>query len=200
MVPRNRSHQLPKPASARACLDAVRRVHRHNDIVMCPAPSISRLVTGLLAEYIRVHGPESLIPSRREPLTNQQTSAILGAGHDEPVRVGNRIVDWEAPFWVSFAAFLTTLRHSGSRKADLLDHTAADFSAASMTRRNLKWRISGVTYDSPPAVALRDLRVGDCAILLPGCTKSDPFALHFGDRPMYLPFLPDDPTNAAFRL
>ena len=200
MVPRNRSHQLPKPASARACLDAVRRVHRHNDIIMCPAPSISRLVTGLLAEYIRVHGPESLIPSRREPLTNPQTSAILGVGHAEPVRVGNRIVDWEASFWVSFAAFLTTLRHSGSRKADLLDHTAADFNAASMTRRNLKWRIRGVTYDSPPAVALRDLRVGDCAILLPGCTKSDPFALHFGDRPMYLPFLPDDPTNAAFRL
>ena len=101
---------------------------------------------------------------------------------------------------MSFAAFLTTLRHSGSRKADLLDHTAADFNAASMTRRNLKWRIRGVTYDSPPAVALRDLRKGDCAILLPGCTKSDPFALHFGDRPMYLPYLPDDPTNAAFRL
>ena len=200
MVPRNRSHQLPKPASARACLDAVRRVHRHNDIIMCPAPSISRLVTGLLTEYVRVHGPESLIPSRREPLTNQQTSAILGVGHDEPVRVGYRIVDWDATYWVSFAAFLTTLRHSGSRKADLLDHTAADFNAASMTRRNLKWRIRGVTYDSPPAVALRDLREGDCAILLPGCTKSDPFALHFGDRPMYLPFLPDDPTNAAFRL
>ena len=69
-----------------------------------------------------------------------------------------------------------------------------------MTRRNLKWFIRGVTYDSPPAVALRDLRKGDCAILLPGCTKSDPIALHFGDRPMYLPYLPDDPTNAAFRL
>ena len=69
-----------------------------------------------------------------------------------------------------------------------------------MTRRNLKWFIRGVTYDSPPAVALRDLREGDCAILLPGCTKSDPFALHFGDRPMYLPYRPDDPTNAAFRL
>ena len=129
---------------ARACLDAVRRVHRHNDIIMCPAPSISRLLTGLLSKYIRVHGPESLIPSRREPLTNQPTSAILGLGRTEPVRVGHRIADWEASFWVSFAAFLTILRHSGSRKADLLDHSAADFNAASMTRRNLKWRISGV--------------------------------------------------------
>ena len=50
---------------------------------------------------------------------------------------------------MSFAAFLTTLQHSGSRKADLLDHTAADFNATSMTRRNVKWRIRGVTYGSP---------------------------------------------------
>ena len=215
MVPRNRSHQLPKPASARACLDAVRRVHRYNDIVMCPAPSVSRLVTGLLAEYVRVHGPESLIPSRREPLTNEQTARILAVGlmdassasvhsssRNAPstVRIGNRIVDWSSPFWCSFAAFLTTLRHSGSRKADLLDHSDADFDAASMSRRNLKWRIRGVLYENPPSVALRDLGPGDCAVLIPGCTKSDPFALHFGDRPIYLPYLPDDPTNAASRL
>ena len=44
------------------------------------------------------------------------------------------------------------------------------------------------------------VRAGDCTILLPGCTKSDPFALHFGDRPIYLPYLPDDPTNAVNRL
>jgi hypothetical protein len=98
------------------------------------------------------------------------------------------------------AAFLTTFRHSGSRKTDLLDHTATDVNAASRTRRNVKWRIRGVTYDSPSVVALRHLRKGDCAVLLPGSTKNDPFALHFGDRPTYLPFLPDDPTNAAFRL
>ena len=116
--------------------------------------------------------------------------------------MGHHIADWEASFWVSFAAFRTILRHSGFRNSDLLDHSAADFNAASMTRRNLKWRISGVkfAYESPPAVALGDLRAGDCAILIPGCTKSDPFALHFGDRPMCTPNLPGDPTNAAFRL
>lgn len=204
MVPRNRSSRLPKPASARACLDAVRRVHRQNDINMCPAPSIGRLVTGLLKEYIRVHGPECLTPSRREPLTNDQTAAILAVESTDSgkkaVRIGNRIVDWDTPFWISFAALLTTVRHTGARKADLLCHSEADFDNSAMSRSNLKWRIRGVNYDNPLPVALRDIQRGDCAVLIPGCTKSDPFALHFGDRPMYLPYLPDDPTNAAARL
>ena len=44
---------------------------------MCPAPSITRLVHGLLTEYVRIHGPECLIPDRREPLTNEMTAAII---------------------------------------------------------------------------------------------------------------------------
>ena len=214
MTPRNRSHKLPKPASARACLDAVCRVHRHNDINMCPAPSITRLVHGLLTEYVRIHGPECLIPNRREPLTNEMTAAILAIGtireiigpprspvtRTDLTRVGHRFVDWETPFWASFAALLTTLRHTGARKADLLSYDDDDFDHSSMTRANLKWRISGSTYSSPLPIALRDLQRGDCAIIVPGCTKSDPFALHFGDKPMYLPYLPNDPTNAAARL
>ena len=37
---------------------------------------------------------------------------------------------------------------------------------------------------------LRALGPGDAAVLIPGCTKADPFAIMFGDKPMYLEFDP----------
>ena len=37
----------------------------------------------------------------------------------------------------------------------------------------------------------------DAAIIIPGCTKAGPFAVMFGDKPIYLPFHPTDPCNAA---
>ena len=37
-------------------------------------------------------------------------------------------------------------------------------------------------------------------MLIPGCSESDPFALFFGSSPMYLPYTPDDNTNAAAAL
>ena len=48
MIPRNRAHKTAKPASARACLDCVRRVHKHSDIAMCPAPSVALMLRGLV--------------------------------------------------------------------------------------------------------------------------------------------------------
>ena len=37
IVPKNRAHKTAKPASARACLDCERRIHKHSDIAMCMA-------------------------------------------------------------------------------------------------------------------------------------------------------------------
>ena len=137
MKPRNRAHKAAKPQSARGPLDAVRRIHKRNDIRMCDAPSVTLLLRGLLDDYVRLHGTETLIPQRREPLTNEHTERLLSPAN-EGMKVGRRRINWRQPFWISFAAFLTTLRHSGSRKADLLDVVVSDFCLSSMTRRNLK--------------------------------------------------------------
>ena len=78
MVPRNRAHHIAKPASARSCLDSVRRVHKCMDIVMCPAPSVALVLKGLMDEYVHLHGAEILAPKRREPLINEQTTLLIG--------------------------------------------------------------------------------------------------------------------------
>lgn len=132
MVPRNRAHKTAKPASARACLDCVRRVHKHSDIAMCPAPSVALMLRSHVDEYVHIHGDECLVPHRREPLTNEKTRAILTIA--PRTKLGVRVIDWASPMFVNFAAFLTTLRQSGSRKADLLSVTPEEFDRASMTR------------------------------------------------------------------
>ena len=198
MVPRNRAHHTAKPASARSCLDSVRRVHKHMDIVMCPAPSVALVLKGLMDEYVHLHGAEILVPKRREPLTNEQTMKLLSIATG--TKLGKHAVDWSSPLFVNFAAFLTTLRHSGSRKADLLCVAPEDFDPSSMSKWNLKWFVDGEIVDCPTPEQLRNLGPGDAAIIIPGCTKADPFAVMFGDKPIYLPFHPTDPCNAAARL
>ena len=199
MRPRNRAHKSAKPQSARGPLDAVRRIHKRNDIRMCDAPSVTLVLKGLLDDYVRLHGTETLIPQRREPLTNEQTERLLSPAN-EGMKVGRRTINWRQPFWISFAAFLTSLRHSGSRKADLLDVVASDFCLSSMTRRNLKWYINGRLMDIVTPAMLAAMTRADCAVIIPGRTKADPFSLFFGDKPIYLPFEPNDITNAAMWL
>ena len=126
----------PSPASAGACLDCVRRVHKHSEIAMCPAPSVALMLRGLVDEYAHIHGAECLVPHRREPLINEQKRAILTIA--PRTKLGARVVDWASPLFVNFADFFTTLRQSGSRKADLISVTPEEFGRASMARWNLK--------------------------------------------------------------
>ena len=157
MVPRNRAHHTAKPASARSCLDSVRRVHKHMDIVMCPAPSVALVLKGLMDEYVHLHGAEILVPKRREPLTNEQTMKLLSIATG--TKLGKHAVDWSSPLFVNFAAFLTTLRHSGSRKADLLCVAPEDFDPSSMSKWNLKWFVGGEIVDCLTPEQLRNLRL-----------------------------------------
>ena len=69
-----------------------------------------------------------------------------------------------------------------------------------MTRKNLKWHIGGRLLDVADLDLLSALTRDDCAVIIPGRSKADPFALFFGDKPIYLPFEPDDITNAAMWL
>ena len=69
-----------------------------------------------------------------------------------------------------------------------------------MPKLNIKWLINDVVVDAPDATALCALVPGDAAVIVPGCTKADPFAIMFGDKPMYLEFDSTDRNNAALNL
>jgi hypothetical protein len=199
MIPRSRASPAPKPASARSALNAVRRIHARAGHTTPATPAITRLVNGLCRMYVRAHGPYSLMPDRKEPLTTPIIRLMLAAPAGSPGGMRRR-VNWLEVYFVSWRAFVLTTRHTGARKADLLDVVAAEFSAGSMTRANLKWRINGVVYAAPSDEMLRALKDGDAAVLIPSCCKNDPFGMHFGDSPIYLPVVVGDDTNAALAL
>ena len=144
-------------------------------------------------------GPYSLMPDRKEPLTTPIVRLMMAAPDGSPGGL-RRQENWNEVYFVSWRAFVLTTRHTGARKADLLDVVAAEFSAGSMTRANLKWRTNGVVYAAPSDEMLRALKDGDAAVLIPSCCKNDPFGMHFGDSPIYLPVIVGDDTNAALAM
>ena len=195
---------------------------------MATSPNLGNVLKGLLALYVAAHGPESLIPHRKEPLTNDQTKGILSV--TEGATIAGRKLAWSSLFFVSFAAFLTTLRHGGFRKADIIPTSPTAFAnpdgrvleaiaripgfraqhhdpgikristgGALPTRANLTWLLHGRIHADPSSEMLAGLTLGDCAIIAPGGTKSDLDGTVFGAKPVYLPFQ-DSSDNAANRL
>ena len=200
MKPRSRSDPAPKPASAKACVSSVRRVHALSGLVLPRAPAINRIIAGLCRRYVRAHGTAALIPSRKEPLKEEHLAAMYHVADGTPLR-GSRRVRWASTYFISWRAFVNTTRTAGPRKADVLEMSTSSFTRGSMSRANLKWRIGGVVYADATRAQLASLAPGDAAVLIPGCSKADPFALHFGSSPMYLPYEhKDNNTNAAAAL
>ena len=89
-------------------------------------------------QYVRLHGPEALLPHRAEPFTNEDCIAVLQLTH-----VNGKELNWEQPFWCSFRTFITTGRAAAFRKADVLPVTKSDFDLASASRSNLSWYFRG---------------------------------------------------------
>ena len=69
-----------------------------------------------------------------------------------------------------------------------------------MARWNLKWYINGEIVDCPTLAQIRSPKPGAAAIIIPSCTKADPFSIMFGDKPIYLLFDAGGVCNAAWRL
>ena len=134
------------------------------------------------------------ISSRKEPLIKEHVVAIYRVADGTPLR-RSRKAHWASVFFTSWRAFTNTTRTTGSRKDDLFEMSTSSFTRGSISRANLRWRIGGVIYANATRELLARLALGDAAVLIPGCSKSDPFALFFGSSPMYLPYAPDDNTN-----
>ena len=175
MKPRSRSDPAPKPASAAACVSSVRRVHALSGITLPRAPAINRITAGLCRRYVQAHGTAALMPSRKEPLKKEHLVAIYRVADGTPLR-RSRKVHWASVFFTAWRAFVNTTRTTGSRKDDLLEMTVKSFTRGSISRANLRWRIGGVVYANITRELLARLAPGDAAVLIPGCSKNDPFA------------------------
>ena len=186
----------PKPASAMNNTLAVKRVLKRGGISPVATPELTVLLKGMLRQYIRLHGPESLIPKRAEPLTNADTLAILRLPSGTTLANG-KTLNWAQPFWRSFRAFLTSARAAAFRKADVLPVTRDEFDMGSASRANLSWFFKGEYRSELTVEELSSLTMADRAVLRPPPVKNDPFSESFGAHPIHLPFDPDDELNAA---
>ena len=193
-----RSRPLAKPDSARACLSSVRRVHKRRGVVMAPAPLVNLALRGLIRRYIREHGIEALLPNRKEAITNEHATKILGI-RDGTI-VNGITVRWSEPRFICFRALLTCLRHMGARKADVLPVVPDEFDRSCMARSNIRYMIGGIVVSDPSPAELRGMRRGDLALVRPAASKPDQLGLTFGDKDIPLPFEPDDPLNGAAAL
>ena len=102
------------------------------------------------------------------------------------------MVSWRLPRYKCFKALLNGLRQTGSRKADLLPVTPAEFDLSHVTRSHGRWLIRGEIVDDPTPAQLRGLRPGDRLLFKPGASKADQLALTFGDKDIVLNWHDDD--------
>ena len=187
-----RGNKFPKPSSALNNTLAVKRVLKRGGVTTVATPELTTLLKGMLRQYVRLHGPEALLPHRAEPFTNDDCMAVLQLTH-----VNGKELNWEHPFWCSFRAFITTGRAAAFRKADVLPVTKSEFDLASASRSNLTWYFQGKYRASLTPDELRSLTMADRAVIKPPPVKNDPFSESFGNHPIHLPWDGSDLLNAA---
>ena len=102
------------------------------------------------------------------------------------MRVGRHVVSWRVPRYRCFKALLNGLRQTGSRKADLLPVTPAEFDLSSVSRSHARWLIRGAIVDDPTPAPFRSLRPGDRLLFQLGASKADQLALTFGYKGIVL--------------
>ena len=180
---------MAQPQSALSVLRGIKRSFQRLGIETVPLTAAVKACDGLLRQYIEDHGPEELIPHRKEPLTTEIIEAILA---QEGGKIGRRQLDWTEPAMCSLRAMFHTLAQTGFRKSEVSLHEKATFGRQHLTMANVHWCIGGVTIAAPTVEQLQSLKRGDYALLRPPPSKSDQFSLHWGAATIYLPY---DPTS-----
>ena len=184
------------PSSAAKTLCHVRKMHKDRDFPMVASRLVQNEIRKLYMDHKARHGVGDLIPKRKEPFTREiLLDTILGA--PEGTAVGRFKIAWASRSGRSLRALTKTLASTGFRKAEIsvdkIDQSLSDC----LTRAGLSWLLRGKVYasGSAPVDLLSDPQPGDFAVLQPPPSKSDPFDMVWGSKPIFLPFC-SDPLSA----
>ena len=196
ITPRAKKDPAPRPASALAHLQVVNRWHITMGCPMAKSAHYGKVVTSMCRKFIEMHGPEALLPNRKEPIDPSMIRSILNI--PSGTKLGKYTVDWDQPFWTSWAAILCVGIVTGFRKAELVGR----FVKGGLSPWNMKWLLKGETQPCARCSIkqLEELKDGDMGVLIPCTSKADPFGLIFGSTPIYLPVDHSDVANAALRI
>ena len=189
MKPAPGRKEHPKPASALAILQHIRRMHVKLDVPVISLRPCVRAMQKLIEEWVEEYSVEALQPRRKAALTAQLIIELVRL-----VAVDPTLSDGDRPAWV---AVWHLLAQTGFRKAEVALADGVSFNKFCISWDNIKWSVGGKVY---PALtpALRNLMTdGDYLIVRPPPSKADPFALRWGISPIYLPYIEAAPICAA---
>ena len=184
------------PSSAAKTLCHIRKMHKDRDFPMVASRLVQNEIRKLYMDHKARHGVADLIPKRKEPFTREiLLDTILGA--PEATTVGRFRIAWASRSGRSLRALTKTLASTGFRKAEISVEKADQPLCDCLTRAGLSWLLRGKVYASgcAPAGLLSSPQPGDFAVLQPPPSKSDPFDMVWGSKPIFLPFS-DDPLSA----
>jgi hypothetical protein len=171
-------------------------MHKDRDFPMVSSLLVQNEIRKLYMDHKAKHGVQDLIPRRKEPFTREiLLDTILGA--PSGTVIGRFRLDWASRSGRSLSGLTKTLASTGFRKAEVSVDKAGQSLCDCLTRAGLSWLLRGKIYasGSAPADLLSDPREGDFAILQPPPSKSDPFDMVWGSKPIFLPFN-TDPLSA----
>ena len=201
MRPRRRTSKRAKPRSSLNTVAGIRRIHKRAGIEMVGCSHLGVAIRGLNRQYMDAEGKNSaLLIERKEPLGNHEAAAMTDPGL-QGLRLPPWQVDWSSLTGVSFKAALRLGRQGAFRKACMLSLDV--FEVGDMSRGNLSWYLRhGDGYEHfgelpPGKTTLTD---GECACVRPPPSKADQSGETFGNHLCYLPYISDDPNNAAAAL
>ena len=192
--PRSKSDAAAKPQSLFNNLLAIRRVHQRLLVDFRITRGTTLMLKAQVRAFIKENGPEALLPVRKEPLDALQLQQLLGL--ENGIAVGGRTLDWDSFFFVSYRALLCTGLAAAFRKAELCLPDGVAFSLGRLSVASVSWVIGGSAVQNASHRQLRSLAVGDYCVIKPPVCKNDPFGLHFGTKPIWLP-VGEGAVNAA---
>ena len=195
-----RTKNMVKPATLLGYLYAIRRIHEIHDLNFDVGGNVAAVVKFLCKEYELFHGPESLIPWRREGLSLRDLRMMLDPVKTNGLRLDSKqfpSLEWKTWLGRNLMAALVLSCAGGFRKAELSLAADVVFDATHPSRASLFFIINGVIERCPGAEKLRSMQEGDRAGLIACPCKNDPFGFSFQPFPLFFNFHGSDSANAA---
>jgi len=198
--PRSKSSKEAKPDSIKQVLQSIKRRHKRKGITFSPGAGslAATAMNGMKHLYVKIHGPEALMPNRKEPFCDGLDKRLIELCQTS-VDVGKLQITPTLTKWKLLSTMLKTVVSAGFRKAEL----CGEFTKGSLSRQHLTWSIAACGSQpilSPTNAQIAQLQLGDYAMLRPPVMKNDQFGERYMSFPIYLSWDSSDKCNSAVAL
>jgi hypothetical protein len=144
LVPKVPGRVFCKPDSYMAHAYGIQRVHKRHGVRFDVLFMAKQVLKTLSDEYCRRHGPECLIPERKEPLSRAMYRRMLSVPSGLRISVrGSPTLLWGSWFGRSYAAMMGVCASGGFRKAEVSLASGVTFDPMHLSRAHLFWVIGG---------------------------------------------------------